>query len=491
MGEGMSGPWEQFAQSAGPWEKFSQTEQPSGLDAIEPAYVAPKKEEESLGDKVKGVGEAALATVTAPIGQVAGLGSALLHRAAGDVGPGKESFEDIYNRVSKANTYEPRTQSGKDYLGKVSDLLDESKLAGLAPEGPNIIRAAPAAGKLLKEEASIAREAIPKLPKKELSGEQLKKQGVLQESVKEGYVVPPKDAPTAGIASKTLGSWSGKVKTEQAASIRNQEVTNNLVKKELGLPEQHPITPESLNAIRDESGKAYKAITRRGTPFAADPEYFKAVRAIGGISNELAEKYPNIGKNPEIEKIREDLAVAEHDPEHAIELTKILRKQGNANRMAAERTADPKTKALADAQLRGAKAVEDLIERNLEKSGEKQLLENFRAARKKIAQTYDVERVLDPSGNVIAGKLAKRADRVTGELKKVADFATQFPKAAQNATRLGGEEDYSVLDIAGAAASVAATGGLDSFGATLAGRPLARRAALSGPVQRSLADYKP
>jgi hypothetical protein len=469
-----SNPFDQFDEqksSANPFDQFDDGPKKStheqnmaSLEAIEPSTATPYvKPQYSLADKVGGAYEAALATVTSPAN--------LLNEITG----------------GRVHGYQPSTRAGQDYTQAVGNAFDESKLAGLAPEGPSIIRGAPTAGRLLKEEAGIAREALPSLPKRELTGEALKKQGVLQQSVKEGYVVPPKDAPTAGIATKALGSWSGKIKTEQSASIRNQEVTNNLVKKELGLPEQHPITPESLNAIREDSGKAYKAITRRGTPFAADPEYYKAVRSIGGITNELAEKYPNIGKNPEIEKIRDDLRVAEHDPEHAIELTKILRKQGNANRMAAERTADPKTRALADAQLRGAKAVEDLIERNLQKEGNTKLLENFRAARKKIAQTYDVERVLDPSGNVVAGKLAKKADKVTGGLKKVADFASQFPKATQNASRLGGEEDYSVLDVAGAAAA----GDHNSLAAMVLGRPLARKAALSGPVQRSLADYKP
>lgn len=470
----MSGPWEQYAQpqESGPWAKFSSDEPPksehesnmAALEAIEPSTATPYvKPQYSLGDKIKGGIEAAAATVTSPAN--------LLSEVTG----------------GKVSGYQPVTRAGKDYTEAVGNAFDESKLAGLAPEGPSIIRGAPTAGKLLKEEAGLAGEALPSLPRRELTGEALKKQGVLQQSVKEGYVVPPKDAPTSGIATKALGSWSGKIKTEQSASIRNQEVTNNLVKRELGLPEQHPITPESLNAIREDSGKAYKAITRRGTPFAADPEYYKAVRSIGGVTNELAEKYPNIGKNPEIDKISKDLRKAEHDPEHAIELTKILRKQGNANRMAAERTADPQTRALADAQLRGAKAVEDLIERNLQKEGNTKLLEDFRAARKKIAQTYDVERVLDPSGNVVAGKLAKKADKVTGGLKKVADFASQFPKATQNASRLGGEEDYSVLDVAGAAAA----GDHNSLAAMVLGRPLARKAALSGPVQRSLADYKP
>jgi hypothetical protein len=50
-----------------------------------------------------------------------------------------------------------------------------------------------------------------------------------------GYVIPPEDV-APNVISKLLNGASGKIKTAQEASSRNQAVTNNLVKEEFGIP---------------------------------------------------------------------------------------------------------------------------------------------------------------------------------------------------------------------------------------------------------------
>jgi hypothetical protein len=368
-----------------------------------------------------------------------------------------------------------------DIASAAGRLWDESKLEGLMPEFAGVGAAPKAVSAIPKVEevaAAVSRTA-PKV--KVLAPEVAQKQRVLQEAVKEGYVAPPKDIPGAGIATKLAGSLSGKIKTEQAASRIGADVTQRLMKADVGVPQDAVLSEATLDKARFEAGKAYNAIKRIGTPMKSDTKYYDDLKGIRGISASLAEKYPNIGKNPEIEKIAGDLRKAEHDPEHAIELTKILRRDGSKNIL----SDDPKVFALGQAQKKGAKAIEDLVERNLQSTGKQDLLDNFRAARTRIAKTYDIQGALKPNGYVDLNKLAKKSEKLTGGMKTAAEFAAHFPKSTQDISKLGGEENLGVLDL-----MLGIGGGLahPALGAAALARPVARKTILSGPVQRSLAD---
>jgi len=425
----------------------------AALEGIQPSTATPyKKPEYSALDTLRGGVEAAAATITSPANLLSGVTG------------------------GKVSGYQPTTEAGKDFTEKVGNLLDESKIPPL--EIPGGIRGAPAVGKAAQQ--GLERASLPSLAK-ELSPELAQKQRVLQSAVKEGYAVPPKDAPLAGPISKAAGGISGKVKTEQAVSRQNAEVTQRILKEDVGIAEDKPLNEQTLGAVRKDAGKAYDAIKRIGTPMKSDDKFYADIKSIRGVSASLAEKYKTIGKNPEIDKIVKDLRIAEHDPEHAIELTKILRNDASKNIL----SDDPKVEALGKAQKKASKAIEDLVERNLAQTGKQKLLADFRAARVKIAKTYDIQSTLRPDGYADVRKLAGKADKLTGKLKTAAEFAGQFEKSTQPVGKLGGEENLGVLDymlgVGGAVAHPA-------LGAAVLARPLARKAITSDYVQRSLAD---
>jgi len=141
-------------------------------------------------------------------------------------------------------------------------------------------------------------------------------------------------------------------------------------------------------------------------------------------------------------------------------------------------------KAIARANLKAANAIEDLIDQNLQKTNPG-LLENYRQARKQIAQSIDVEKAMNPStGDVSGRKLGSLLDKgrpLTGALKEAAKSAKAFPKSNQDMT-FGGTPAFSPLDV-----GVSAIGGrhMEVLGA-IAGRPIARRMAMSEMSQRSL-----
>jgi hypothetical protein len=86
---------------------------------------------------------------------------------------------------------------------------------------------------------------------------------IVREAQDRGYVIPPADAD-AGLGSKVLNALSGKIKTEQKASTLNQPITNRLVARDLGLPEDEPITREAINAVRKQSIQAEAGRNRQG-----------------------------------------------------------------------------------------------------------------------------------------------------------------------------------------------------------------------------------
>ncbi len=304
-----------------------------------------------------------------------------------------------------------------------------------------------------------------------------------------GYVLPPKmisDKP--GIIANTLAGWSGKIKTAQAASAKNQEVTNALAAKSLELPEGAELTGDVFKNIRKEAGKVRDAIPEALPQTMADDDYMNTVRNLSTPGSEAAQRiFPKTTKNQGIIDLQDELSSVKDMPTGAgLEIVRELRAQASANFKAFN---DPSKMALAKAQRKAADAVDDLIERNLEKTGDADLVTKYKAARVKIAKSYDVEAATNTAtGNVNAAKIAALAAKgrpLTDELKTIAQIHAAFPKALQSVEKFGEVEPVSVLDIVGSAASIAH--GNPGVAGALLGRPIARAAVLSKPVQNALA----
>lgn len=298
---------------------------------------------------------------------------------------------------------------------------------------------------------------------------------VLQASRKAGYVVPPSSVnPSA--SNSLLEGLSGKIKTAQVASERNQQVTNDLARKALGMAPDEPLTEGALESIRKAAGNAYAAIKSLPQRFQADQQFASDLQTLGRDFSVAAQEFPEIAGNPAIETLKTALNKPDMSPKAAVELIKKLRFDANKNLKAFD---DPAKAALGTAQKEAANAIEELIERNLSTSAPN-LLPEFRAARELIAKSYSVESALT-SGNVAAQKLASQLSKgkpLSGELKTAADFATQFPKAAQLLKEAPGA--VSPLDFGLAFAT--------GNPAMMAARPAARSVILSGPYQRGMVN---
>jgi hypothetical protein len=283
-----------------------------------------------------------------------------------------------------------------------------------------------------------------------------------------GYVLPPTEA-NPNMLNSLLEGLSGKIKTAQAASTKNQSTTNRLAKEALGLPEEATITKQALGAIRAEAGKAYDSVASAGT-ITPGPKYTQALDSIMADAKQAAKDFPASAPNPVIKEI-EALKVGSFDASSAVAKIKTLRAEADA-------AYGRQDKALGKALKDGAAALEDAIEEHLKGAGP-DVLKQFRQARQLIAKTYTVEKALTETGDVAASSIAaqlKRGKPLTDQLRTIGQVGSTFPKATQSLP-----QSYSALSPLDYAVA-AGTGNV----AGLAARPAARSAILSQPYQAAM-----
>ena len=288
-----------------------------------------------------------------------------------------------------------------------------------------------------------------------------------------GYVIPPTQTnPT--IVNRALEGVSGKIMTGQAASLKNQGITDDLIREEFGLAPDVPLTKQTFETIRNQAGQVYDQLKKVGT-FTADQQYGTEIQALGAEARQLAQEFPELANN-QIDNLVAALNKPNLTSQGAVNLLKRLRFDGSKNSFNQE----PERAALGRAQMEAARAVEDLIERNLSQGQNAGLLDSFRAARTTIAKAHSVESALnEATGNVNAGVLAKglkSGKPMSGNLRKVAETARAFPTATRETT--SSMPGLSPLDVGFAIGT--------QNPLMLAGRPGARAAILSGPYQRSM-----
>jgi len=298
----------------------------------------------------------------------------------------------------------------------------------------------------------------------------------------EGYVVPPTQANASSAWNQLLEGLSGKIKTAQLASVKNQDVTNRLVRNSLGLADDAPLTKDALQGIRGVAGQAYDDIAQVPT-YRVDQAFKNAITKLAKGQRTLEAEIPEIA-NKTVLSTAEALNKPRFSGETVVELTKSLRNRADQAFASGDKTAGRFFRSASD-------AVEDLIDRNLHTLNRGDVLTPFRESRRLIAKTYTVEKALnETTGNVIAGKLAaelKRGKPLSGGIKAAARFAHAFPKAAQEVQRTGAELATSPLDWATAAmAASAIKNPLPFLG--VAARPSIRSMILSKPYQRTMTN---
>lgn len=314
-----------------------------------------------------------------------------------------------------------------------------------------------------------------------------------------GFVIPPSDV-NPSMLNEALGGLSGKVKTAQVASARNQDVTNQLAKRALGIAEDAPLTSDALDAVRKQAGAAYSDISKLGSFDATKANLPAGVRVTESNSPLLFGKQKSVDMGDAVNAWRQYNADATAyfrsyartaDPEA---LTKAraaaaAAKQVDdfiANQVAAYQQAQP-GKLIGDLSS-GKVDLASFIKQTIDNGTKGNLVENLKAARQQIAKSYTVEKALNgTTGDVSAQALAKELAKgkpLSGDLLTIAQAAQAFPKATQALKEA--PKAVSPLDYAMALMGAGSTG--PAGAAAIAARPTVRSLLLSKAYQGLLAN---
>lgn len=271
---------------------------------------------------------------------------------------------------------------------------------------------------------------------------------------------------------------SGKVKTQQAHAVKNQNLTESLARKAMGMSDEAPITQEAMQGIRNAAyQKGYEPVSKVGV-FETDRVYMKALDDIAadykGAARSFGKAVPD-----EVGQMVDSLKVGAMDAGDAIKMTRILREDASKAFASGD-------KALGKATRKASDAIEDQIERGLEAAGKDgaAMLKEFRDARTLMAKAHSVEESIRKSGKVDAKAFAKMLQKgkpLTGELKTIGEFARHFPDVA-GVPKAGWSNPITALDAFGAA-GMAGMGAGPMAVALPAARLAARQAVLSKPMQ--------
>jgi hypothetical protein len=293
-----------------------------------------------------------------------------------------------------------------------------------------------------------------------------------------GYVIPPTQA-NPSMLNRIMEGVAGKLTTAQNASAKNQEITNRLAAKSLGLAEDTVITPQVLADLRTTAGNAYTNLGLAGQVIT-DKSYINALDDIAKPFVVAAKGFPDAPPSPVLNLVQ-SLKSPSFDATAAIEKVKQLR-------TAADDAFRSGNTDIARASKSAATAIENALEGHLSKTGQGDLLNKFKDARQLIAKTYSVEKAANPAtGTIDAKKLAAQLQRgkpLSSELKDIAQFSQSFPKATQTPETMGSLTQLNPLDYFAGLVGGVSTGGPGA--AAILARPAMRAAALSSPVQNRL-----
>lgn len=269
----------------------------------------------------------------------------------------------------------------------------------------------------------------------------------------EGYVVPP-SATGGGWLSRRLESIAGKAAVGQEAAVRNQKITSEIARRELGLPRDAAISTQAIERRRDVLAEPYRQVA------AIDPEAAQSLQVL-----------------------RQTRADATNYWRHY------------------DRSADPQSQTQARTLTAEAERLETYLEGIARNAGRPELVNELRQARRDIAKTHDVERALNlGTGDVSAPTIGRALDAgrpLSGGLNTIGRFQQAFPSYMREGERVPTPGVSKSEALMGSLLGLGGYSALGPGGVALAALPLAsgptRSALLSRPVQSGVLspNYQP
>ena len=290
-----------------------------------------------------------------------------------------------------------------------------------------------------------------------------------------GYKLLPKSAKE-GMGQDMVQGAAGPVPLKQLASAHNQKITNSIVKRDLGIPDEVPITADALANVRADAGAVYSKVQGLGK-LRVDAQYVNGLKALKR-PGAMAKDFPDAGKPALVQEVNK-YDSRNITTEGAVAALKQLRRDADAG----FNSLDPATKDLARIQGKIANNLESLLARQIKKTNP-ELYTEFVTARKTIAKTYQVQKALTQGDNVDAialGRQLTKGKPITGGLRDVAELGKNFKEVAQaNPPQVS---NFRPMDLA---AGVLGTAVDPTLATALFARPALRKILLSDAYQARL-----
>ena len=342
-----------------------------------------------------------------------------------------------FQKIGKAFTAPPQTLGEAYDVGKAvpqAAATLEMGVGGLKAVGGGIARGAEAIG-----------QAMPKRPVAQ----------IVKEGRAAGYSFKPSEASAlspkgTAYVGRTAEGVVGSPRLSIETAIKNQEITNKLANKDLGIAENVKLTPAKIRELKAPHNAVYKKVSNL-TPGPFDQEYANGLKNIGRAPGTTFSKV----KNPDIETLREQYSEKTFEPKDVVLEIRSLRRNAAKNL----KNVDPKKNELGYAERQVADLLESQLERHAQNTGHPDLLNEYRNARVELAKIYNVEESLNVStGDVSAAKISKllKGTNYNGNLQLVRDMHDAFPSEMRDARNLRNKVPLTKLEAAiGATPAVA------------------------------------
>lgn len=474
------------ADMGGPRKTGTIVDQIPGSSVKAPAATQPVGKDFTFGQKVMGALEVAPAlvtsAVTAPIVEGAKIYGALTSGKFGTQA-GIRAGEETGRKVQE-QFYQPRTAAGQQYVGDIGNALASTGLQGVPLNVLGDLQRgmAPATravkdfggAKVAQRAERIAQEASAK------DWERASQIDAAQAAQRLGVAVNPAET-NPNVKTKLLVGATGEAVVNAKAAKANAPKWNELARKDLGLPENTPLTAEAFDKARSAHSAPYDNIRKIGVMQASDDVLNEINRLkLDPLSTSNPEKAAKV--NAVVDRVASQVATG-LSGDNVVGQIRGFRK--DANQVLKNPNASPIDIDVAETNLSIANALENLIENNISNP---KALDDFRKARTAIAKTYDWERATGVTTKQVdplqVAKLAEKGKPLTGVLADVANVAGNFPDIANlnlpkepllyQRLRRGGAGGTAGFVLGGGPVGAAVGAGLTSLGSEATANMLTR-----------------
>lgn len=336
----------------------------------------------------------------------------------------------------------------------------------------------------------------------------------IRRAQEEGYKFSPSEAG-AGMPGRALQTMTGGRLHDEVANYANQGVTDQIARRQLGLPRDTPLTEQVMRQMMDDTYQNAYGPVRGVGQIPSMPGFRQAMQDISN-NHGIAASFPD-ARQPDITALVNAYNVPQFDSSHAVDAIRGLRQAAKD----AHRTGRGD---LGEAQRQIATALENNIEEYLTAQQQQgilhgvvrnnrltainpqQLIDDFRQGRQALAMQHAVDdSLVEGAGNVDATKLAQQMNKgvpLTDGLRTIAETAnvarpsmhypqggkpnmfSQLERYLAAGAVMG--TPYNPVSLAGLAAPLASSGIRQGMMTDMGQRLFAQPATPTGPIDPAM-----